>query len=1049
MAYLKYILLCLLFINQIFSDYIEVISYSEQFIIDTTFPDIEVLTPSHGDNFGTNDIINITWEASDHSPALNPMTVYVSAYLDNPYTPFFDSFPNTGSLDIGVPPINTIFASIRLDITDYYGNISSAYTSGYFTLGNANEEQYNMEQIVAQAENTSSQFGIDTKAPVVDWIFPNQSANFDPLQGQVVRWSAFDENIVQNPITLSFVDGGVSTYILAPDIINNGMEFIQIPDISTLLGHFKVTAVDSYGNSNYDLSDNYMYVGNEDSFIDVENESTELEAISSSFTIDTKVPNFLPISTTDAGDTYFYPNGGEIITEYASCPLNWSCDDDSFDSGTVTVSLAYLLGGWYLDIGTFSYDNYSITSDLSLNGIIDETLWARLLFTATDDYGNQHSQYNDDYFVLGDSEGDLDINWVDEETDEIMINWGWEAKHSIMIRRSAISEYLQPGDIITLVDNMGIPTGSCDDEYGYTELKEVTINDDNTIGGPKSVLRGIDHCSQQGQRRGGFVEGNSIIFKITKVTDATTYFVSPDTESIGGNITYTSGGHTVIRSIDFANPITIDNYNPNYLVNNERDFDSFNVYYKVNAANLRDCNPAALGNNDSNGDGQSDANWCYDTTVYGETDYLTNVPGMTQSSILTYRVWLMNNTQQEVFRTVDTSMEINIELSDLYDKSLSSGWNWFSLNMTNTDMGINNILSSLESSLVDGDYIKSQGGYADFYLGFGWFGTLESFDNTNMYKLDIDNPGNITFEGTAVDVLSNPLELSSGWNWVSYLPQEAMDINVALASIVSTGADGDYMKSQGGYADYYPGFGWFGTLETLSPRAGYMLDIENISTLTYPESGSLSSINNEIDLSREIDEFNYQNFAENGSVTIALDLYDITPQVNDEIRAIYNDEIRGISKAIICPINDNLIFPMMMYSNNSEEELTFKYYNNTNQEIDLLETILFVPDMHLNNAIDPYVMTNEHPITYALTSAYPNPFNPSTTISYSIADDINNLNINIYDIQGRFIDQLHSGKQSKGEHQIIWNASSFASGIYFIHMLANNHQFTKKIILVK
>ena len=37
---------------------------------------------------------------------------------------------------------------------------------------------------------------------------------------------------------------------------NNGMEFIYIPDISTQLGHFKVTAIDFYGNSNYDLSVN-------------------------------------------------------------------------------------------------------------------------------------------------------------------------------------------------------------------------------------------------------------------------------------------------------------------------------------------------------------------------------------------------------------------------------------------------------------------------------------------------------------------------------------------------------------------------------------------------------------------------------------------------------------------------------------------------------------------------------------------------------------------------------------------------------------------------
>jgi hypothetical protein len=318
-----------------------------------------------------------------------------------------------------------------------------------------------------------------------------------------------------------------------------------------------------------------------------------------------------------------------------------------------------------------------------------------------------------------------------------------------------------------------------------------------------------------------------------------------------------------------------------------------------------------------------------------------------------------------------------------------------------------------------------------------------------MYKLDIDNPGNITFEGTAVDVLSNPIELTAGWNWISYLPQEEMDTNTALASLVSTGADLDYIKSQGGYADYYAGFGWFGTLENLAPRAGYMLDIENSSTLTYPESGMLSSTYSGTNLYRQVDEFNYQDYENNGSVTIALDLYDITPEVNDEIRAFYNGEIRGISKAIICPINDNLIFPMMMYSDSSDEEFTFRYYSNTNQGIDLLERISFVPDMHLNNALDPYIMTDEHPITYALTSAYPNPFNPSTTIDYSVADDINNLQINIYDIQGRLIDQLHSGKQSKGEYQIIWNASRFASGVYFIYMIANEHVFTKKVMLVK
>ena len=88
-------------------------------------------------------------------------------------------------------------------------------------------------------------------------------------------------------------------------------------------------------------------------------------------------------------------------------------------------------------------------------------------------------------------------------------------------------------------------------------------------------------------------------------------------------------------------------------------------------------------------------------------------------------------------------------------------------------------------------------------------------------------------------------------------------------------------------------------------------------------------------------------------------------------------------------------------------------------------------------------------MTYSLYNAYPNPFNPTTTINYSIADNINKLQINVYDLQGRLVEKLYNGSQNKGEHKVIWNASSFASGLYFIQMIAGKHQFTNKVILVK
>ena len=194
---------------------------------------------------------------------------------------------------------------------------------------------------------------------------------------------------------------------------------------------------------------------------------------------------------------------------------------------------------------------------------------------------------------------------------------------------------------------------------------------------------------------------------------------------------------------------------------------------------------------------------------------------------------------------------------------------------------------------------------------------------------------------------------------------------------------------------------------------------------------------------------NYYDFEYTGSVTIALNLEGVIPQINDEVRAFYNGELRGVAKGMVIPVNDEVVFPLMLYSNNSHEEITFKYYNSLSEETDLVEKIIFVPDMHLNNAIDPYFMTDEIPLTYSLYNAYPNPFNPTTTINYSIADNVNKLQINVYDLQGRLVEKLYNGSQNKGEHKVIWNASSFASGLYFIQMIAGKHQFTNKVMLVK
>ncbi|MBL0061647.1 MAG: T9SS type A sorting domain-containing protein [bacterium] len=88
------------------------------------------------------------------------------------------------------------------------------------------------------------------------------------------------------------------------------------------------------------------------------------------------------------------------------------------------------------------------------------------------------------------------------------------------------------------------------------------------------------------------------------------------------------------------------------------------------------------------------------------------------------------------------------------------------------------------------------------------------------------------------------------------------------------------------------------------------------------------------------------------------------------------------------------------------------------------------------------------PFDFALHSAYPNPFNPSTTIAFALPSE-QLVKIAIHDIQGREVAQLVNSRLSAGEHVVEWNASRFASGTYFATLHAGKWQAQTKLTLLK
>ena len=92
-------------------------------------------------------------------------------------------------------------------------------------------------------------------------------------------------------------------------------------------------------------------------------------------------------------------------------------------------------------------------------------------------------------------------------------------------------------------------------------------------------------------------------------------------------------------------------------------------------------------------------------------------------------------------------------------------------------------------------------------------------------------------------------------------------------------------------------------------------------------------------------------------------------------------------------------------------------------------------------------------ITNRLIGNYPNPFNPSTTISFEIIED-NAVSIEIFNIRGQKIRALLNEDLEKGQHTIIWNGkgddgNNVASGIYFYRMSIGDFNTTKRMLLMK
>ena len=98
------------------------------------------------------------------------------------------------------------------------------------------------------------------------------------------------------------------------------------------------------------------------------------------------------------------------------------------------------------------------------------------------------------------------------------------------------------------------------------------------------------------------------------------------------------------------------------------------------------------------------------------------------------------------------------------------------------------------------------------------------------------------------------------------------------------------------------------------------------------------------------------------------------------------------------------------------------------------------------------VISSEIPSEYMLFNNFPNPFNPSTSIRYSIPyrpPGNTFVTLKIYDVTGKEVAMLVNQNQKPGTYEVTFGANSVSSGIYFYQIQAGSFMQTKKMVLIK
>lgn len=373
--------------------------------------------------------------------------------------------------------------------------------------------------------------------------------------------------------------------------------------------------------------------------------------------------------------------------------------------------------------------------------------------------------------------------------------------------------------------------------------------------------------------------------------------------------------------------------------------------------------------------------------------------------------------------------------------NLLSGYQFVSSRIQHDDPDMMVVLSDILDDRLD--FVRNTDGSMLRKIGPTWVNSIGDWITVEGYLFKMNEAADFTIEGTEIDP-QTPIDLETGYQFISYLPDVPMDALVAFDNILNDNLD--FVRSSSGDMLRKIGPTWVNNIGDVVPQEGYLVKMNAADELIYPAMAG-KSVNNS-SLVPQYFKFDGGNAAD--------PVYTIYPEPNqflevgDEIAAFDGKKLVG---STVISANKTFANNLPVFASlddgkgfNAGNPISIKYYDASENEALPLNIEFSNPygDAHTNEvypasdgAYSIVEFTKTGTVDNFTLNLYPNP--TSETFEITSAETI--IEVNIYDQTGRLLKQYRPG-----QNNVNIDVSLLNEGMYYVEINNYTSIFNKKII---